>query len=202
MRRLALVALAAAALAAPLAAPGGIAPGVRLGPPMADTKSLAGIETGKPPWPAERVKLQARLKEIGLPALGAEGTTLHIHIHLDVYVDGRHIAVPPAVGIDAQGLFISPVHTHDPSGIIHVESPTVQDFTLGQLMAVWGVRFSDRCIGGLCAGKGKELRLYVNGQRVNADPTRIDLASHDEIVVVFGKPPKRIPASFSFTGGL
>jgi hypothetical protein len=34
----------------------------------------------------------------------------------------------------------SPLHTHDTSGIIHVESPTVRSFTLGEFVDLWGGR--------------------------------------------------------------
>ena len=50
---------------------------------------------------------------------------LHIPVHLDVFVDGRHVQVPMNIGInDAQG-FLTSLHTHDATGIVHIESPTV-----------------------------------------------------------------------------
>jgi hypothetical protein len=48
----------------------------------------------------------------------------------------------------------SPIHTHDTSGIVHIESPTVRPFTLGQFFDVWGVRFTSDCIGGDCNSRG------------------------------------------------
>ena len=66
---------------------------------------------------------------------------------------------------------------------MHVESPTASTFSLGQFFAVWGVRLSKSCIGGECAGSGKQLRAWVNGEPVDADPTRIVLAEKQEIVL-------------------
>jgi hypothetical protein len=70
--------------------------------------------------------LAARLRAIGLPPLRpAEGTAVHIHQHLDLYVDGAKAPVPAGIGIDPAVGF-APLHTHDASGVIHVESPTVR----------------------------------------------------------------------------
>jgi hypothetical protein len=63
----------------------------------------------------------------------------HIHQHLDIYVDGRKVPVPALIGIDPAAGF-APLHVHDTSGVIHVESPTVRSYTLGEFFAVWGVR--------------------------------------------------------------
>ena len=65
--------------------------------------------------------LRSRLRR-SLPALAHEGFVLHIHEHLDVYVAGRRVTVPAGIGIDVAGSFISPMHTHDETGVIHVES--------------------------------------------------------------------------------
>lgn len=177
---------------------------VALGPSFDGIGALPGALHGGPPWnPAP--ELRARLKAIGLPALGQEALNQHIHQHLDLFVDGRHVTVPALVGIDQVAGFLTILHTHDPSGIIHVESPNFAAFSLGQFFAVWGLPLSQRCIGSLCAGAGKELRAWVDGAPVNADPTRIVLAPHQEIVLAYGTPaqmPTKVPASYPFPQGL
>jgi hypothetical protein len=161
--------------------------------------------TGPAPWPAnDGAGLQARLTALGLPALALEGTTLHIHAHLDVFVDGRRIVVPAGIGIDPYLRFYSPLHTHDTSGVVHVESPTVRTFTLGEFLGVWGVRFGGGCLGGYCAGSGAKLRVYADGRPV-ADPEHLPLAAHEEIVVALGTQrqlPHPIPSRYSFPAGL
>lgn len=171
----------------------------------ASTSRLPGLMTSKAPWPANnRALLHARLDAIGLPALKAEGKRLHIHQHLDIAVRGKVYAVPAGIGIDHHERFISPLHTHDFAGIMHVESPTVRTFTLGQWFDVWGLRFSARCLGGYCA-KGKErVWVFVNGKRWLGNPRAVVLESHQEIVVAFGtlaSIPKPIPRSFPFPQG-
>jgi len=163
--------------------------------------ALPGAQTGPPPWTNGGGGLAARLRAIGLPALPEEGTVLHIHQHLDVFVNGRRAQVPAGIGIDPQLQFISPLHTHDTTGTLHVESPQPATFTLGQFFEVWGVPLSARQLGGLRVGGGRVLREWVNGRPVSGDPAATKLASHQEIVVAYGtadQMPKRPPASFDF----
>jgi hypothetical protein len=174
-----------------------------LGPAFGSMDTLPGVLTTLPPWPANGSKLQQRLRAIGLPALNAEGEVVHIHQHLDLFVDGEKVVVPANVGIGPA--FISPLHTHDETGILHVESPTASSYGLGQFFAVWGVRLDRRCIGASCAGAGKQLRAWVDGTPVDADPTRIVLAEHQEIALAYGTPaqmPKPVPSSYDFPAGL
>jgi hypothetical protein len=176
-----------------------------LGPAFPSMDKLPGILKTSPPWSANQSKLQLRLRAIGLDPLTAEGQVVHIHQHLDVFVDGDPVEVPANLGIDAQGAFIAALHTHDTTGIMHVESPTASTFSLGQFFAVWGVRLSKSCIGGDCAGGGKQLRAWVNGEPVDADPTRIVLAEKQEIVLAYGtaaQEPKPVPATYAFPAGL
>jgi len=166
---------------------------------------LAGLQTGPAPWNPGLDTLPARLDAVGVHALGNEGQVLHIHQHLDIYVNGKHITVPQGVGI-YDGQFLTELHTHDPTGIIHVESPVAKNFDLGQFFGVWGVRLSSNCIGGYCrtvpAGKATPWRVYVNGKPYTGDPAALVLHSHQEIVFVIGTPPKKIPSKYKFPAGL
>jgi hypothetical protein len=163
-------------------------------PPVVNVAALPGLEAGPPPWPAELEHLRARFDALGLPA--RQGTALHVHQHVDVFVNGKRVIVPAGIGI-GDG-FISPLHTHDASGVIHVESPTVRSFSLAEFFAVWGVRLTKTCLADEC-GAG-ELHLFVNGKPA-ADPNRIVLTQHLELAVAFGPPPKPIPSSYRFPSG-
>ncbi|HUY69622.1 MAG TPA: hypothetical protein VMU70_01190 [Candidatus Tyrphobacter sp.] len=173
--------------------------------PVVDPSGLPGIRTTSAPWPPEINSLLARLSAINLPALSQEGTALHIHQHLDVSIEGKKIPVPADIGIDTQGGFISPIHTHDGTGIIHVESPTVRNFYLGQFFDIWGVRFTSQCLGSYCAGGENKLEVFVNGLPVASDPRDVLLTPHEEIFVFYGTAaqlPKTIPVSYAFPAGL
>ncbi|HET9558395.1 MAG TPA: hypothetical protein VFS70_14740 [Actinomycetota bacterium] len=173
--------------------------------PATSPGPLAGLQTGPAPWGANTADLAERLGAIGIPALSPlEGTAVHIHQHLDLYVDGRKVLVPAGIGIDP-AVGYAPLHTHDPSGVIHVESPTVRTYTLGEFFAVWGVRITPSCLGGYCAGGGRQLRLFVDGRADRGDPTTLALAPHQELVVAFGTAaqlPSPIPSTYQFPPGL
>jgi hypothetical protein len=174
-------------------------------PPSLPPAHLAGELTGPAPWPRNVAGLGARLKALGLPALAQEGTALHTHQHLDLYVDGRRITVPAGIGIEESQSFISPLHTHDESGVIHVESPDVRTFTLGQFFAVWGLRLTPRCLGGYCATGAKRLWVFADGRRVSADPRLLVLTEHEEILLAYGTQPQLpdpVPARYYFAPGL
>jgi len=101
--------------------------------------------------------------------------TLHIHAHLEVFVDGTRVEVPANIGINQTQGFLTSLHTHDATGIIHIESPTVRTFTLGEVFDVWGVRFTPDCLGGYWSSGNKLLRIFVNGKPVAGDPRLVTL---------------------------
>jgi hypothetical protein len=143
------------------------------------------------------------LKAIGLSLLSAEGTAQHIHAHLDIYVNGKQVVVPADIGIPSTG-GITPVHTHDTSGIIHVESPDARAiYTLGQFFDIWGVKLTSTSIGGYANTSVDKLIVYDNGTVVQ-NPTSLDLAKHHEIVITYGTSAKSpsIPKSYNFPAGL
>ncbi|WNI15904.1 hypothetical protein [Actinacidiphila sp. ITFR-21] len=154
-------------------------------------------------WPAP-ADASAQVKAAGLPMLGQEGQVLHIHSHLDVFVDGKAVTVPAEIGIDLGKQQISPLHTHDTSGVVHIESPVKADFTLGQFMAEWNVPISKDALGPLKTGGGKELGLYVNGKKQTGDPAAVTLGAHDEIAVVYGAAGDKVtvPGSYDWPEGL
>ncbi|TML31303.1 MAG: hypothetical protein E6G24_12110 [Actinobacteria bacterium] len=167
-------------------------------PPPVDWSQLVGLQTGPAPWNAGVDHLPDRLGPLGLPQLSAEGTVIHIHAHLDIYVNGKHETVPGQIGI-YDGQFLTDLHTHDATGVMHVESSTKRTFSLGEFFGVWGVRLTNRCVGGYCKPQ-TPWRTYVNGAPYAGDPSKLVLIKHQEVAIVVGKPPKKIPSSYAFGG--
>jgi hypothetical protein len=166
-----------------------------------------------PPWDAGTNPLAAMKRARVAP--GVFATAEHIHAHLDVFVNGQPVTVPPGIGvvapIDTGGQNIqsawdamAPVHTHGPDGVLHVHTGIPEIFTLGQFFDVWRVRLTDRCLGSYCAGPAGTLRVYVNGELVPSDPRDVVIRPRDEIAVAFGPPgvPASIPASYDFPADL
>lgn len=188
----AMAAVVAAVLAVAVLRPGGS----RERPRQAGR--LPGVLATEAPWPANASDLPARLAILGLPP---EGTAMHLHSHLDLYVNGVHEPVPGGAGIGESE--VAPIHTHDGSGIIHVESAEARSFTLGELFDVWGVRLTSECVGGYCQSSASKLWVFVDGKPEFANPRSIELRDHREIVLAYGTEgslPNPIPGTFDFGG--
>jgi hypothetical protein len=158
---------------------------------------LPGLHKGAAPWSNDSGTLYQRLLPLRLSALGQEGAAVHIHAHLDVYVAGRHVQVPALVGIDVVNQFITELHTHDTSGVMHVESPSVRTFTLGQFFGEWGVELTPRAVGKYRGA----VHWWVDGKQRAGDPAALVLRAHQEIAVAVGRLPSRVPKSYAFPFG-
>lgn len=170
--------------------------------------------SGAPPWPAPPDPL-ARTRAAGLRPERREQLAYHVHAHLDVFVNGRPVTVPAGIGINVRdpGVHrgpsptggtsyggirlcarpcISPLHTHDTTGVLHTESATPTPNRLGQFFVEWGVRLDRSCVGGYCRPRAA-IAFFVDGHRYTGDPRSIGLANHREIAIVVGSPPAKIP---------
>ena len=139
-----------------------------------------------------------------------EQTAYHIHAHLAIYINGTQKTVPYGIGIqqpwsteaDGSSEFVDSgasfyyLHTHDDTGVIHIESPTNTQYTLGQFFAEWNQKLSSTQIG---SNKGT-VTVYVNGSKYTGDPSSIKLTSHEIIQLDLGKVVGYQP--YSFASGL
>jgi hypothetical protein len=196
--------LALAILVSPasvLARPKVASPGVGI-----NYSKLPGLQTGPAPWSAGSGSLlRSRLDRLDLPVLTQEQLAYHIHVHLDIFVKGVHIPVPALVGIDVVDEFLTVLHTHDPSGVVHIESASSAPYSLGKFFGVWGVRLNSSCIGRYCAGSKSQLRAYLGGKPFKGNPASIVLREHEEIVIAYGSKAQLtspVPARFAFEPGL
>ena len=124
---------------------------------------------------------------------------------LDVFANGSAVQVPAEIGIDPAHQQISPLHTHDTTGVIHIESPDkTATFTLGQFFTEWQVSLSGDHIGGLTVDATHHLKVYVNGKPYTDNPANLAFAAHDEIAIVYGTDaqPVTVPSSYAWTNGL
>lgn len=75
---------------------------------------------------------------------------MHDHVPIAVVKGGQQMEVPENIGIapelwhdhslDSFGpATLSPMHTHDRSGTIHIESTAARQFTLGEFLRIWGI---------------------------------------------------------------
>ncbi len=102
-----------------------------------------------PPWPAPRDGI-SHFDAAGVPASRLDDTTDQRVFTLTLAIDGEAVPLVPGIGLDLPRALQAPVHTHDESGVVWLEGRGVQQVTLGQFFTIWGVRFTDDCLGSAC----------------------------------------------------
>src|SRR5215469_6641807 len=130
-----------------------------------------------------------------------EQAVFHIHAHLDIIINGAYFLVPSQVGIPSNCFYW--LHTHDESGIVHIEAPTHRDFTLGQFFDIWNKKLSNDQLFNYVASANNPLNVYVNGTKVpdGTNYRNIKLNAHDEIAIVYGTQQSTIPTTYAFPEG-
>jgi len=158
-------------------------------------------------WKLNPQRGAERIKAAGLEVLNTEGAAEHFHAHLDVFVDGKAVAVPADIGFsfdaDNKPDGISALHTHDESGIVHIEAPVAGDnYTLGQLLTEWGVLDgTDKTPGSEHSGTDG-WTVTVNGKKQAGRINDVVLKAHNEVVLSYGTSPAPVPSTFQFPEGL
>ena len=148
----------------------------------------------------------------GQPVDGIEGSSremlkVHVHAHLSLFNRGQQIAIPYGVGIvkpfQANNGFVGMgrgiywLHTHDATGIIHVESPDDRVYTLGQFFDIWGQPLTTNGVAGLNGA----VHAFVDGKPYSGNPRGIVLGAHTQITLEVGAPAVPPPA-YLFPAGL
>jgi hypothetical protein len=173
---------------------------------------------GAVPWPSPADPM-ALTRKAGLTPETHEFVFLHVHAHLDVFVNGGPVIVPAGIGVNIDdpavkrfkendgstgygGIdppcakpCISPLHTHFTDGVLHTEAKQNRPNTLGEFFTEWNVRLDSTCVGGYCR-PAAPITIYVDGEAVRGDPRAIKLEDKREIAVVIGTAPANIPSSF------
>jgi hypothetical protein len=133
----------------------------------------------------------------GIECGATEQLAYHIHVHLQVYVNGQPRALPGGIGIPgsvveqssegpvaAGGQCIYWLHTHAPDGVIHIESPTAEIYTLGEFFDEWHQPLSATQVA---SATGK-VTAVVNGKPFAGNPRDIRLVPHAVIQLSVGSP--------------
>ncbi len=147
--------------------------------------------------------LRARGRTGHFPAaLRVEGNVVHVHPWLRIYVNtgtsNVSVSVPQYVGFVSQTC-LEPMHTHDASGIIHIEATSLSNqYTLGAFFTIWRLTFPNGAsvngvdrpiifnstdILGFKIGQGHTLSLLIDrGQSTYQNSTEdgsLDLTHYD-----------------------
>ncbi|MEA2684427.1 MAG: hypothetical protein QOK05_2755 [Chloroflexota bacterium] len=135
----------------------------------------------------------------GITCDHGEQLAFHTHAHLYILRDGFSQPVAANVGIPGGSLLpkcIYWLHTHDRTGVIHMEAPVQRAFTLGDFFDIWGQPLSLTEVALNQVPAGTQLAVTVDGQPFTGDPRSIPLRAHTQVVIQLGKQVK--PPSFDF----
>lgn len=92
---------------------------------------------------------------------------IHWHPELSIYVKGTKQEISANIGI---GISHQPIHTHDTTGVLHLEIQGLvrkEDIKLARFFKVWGKQFNSNCIFDSCNGSDGKVKLLVNGKENN-----------------------------------
>ncbi len=178
------------------------------GTPGAATPSTTGPGAAAPAGP-EGIPLEAGpvLAPASTAAIGqtvdgvqcdtSEQVAYHIHTHLSIFVDGTLRPVPAGIGIVSPIAQPTPngpfdgasrcyywLHVHAQDGVIHIESPTQQLYTLGQFFDEWQQPLSSDQVGPATG----PLTAFVSGRPYQGDPRSIPLGSREDVQLDVGTP--------------
>jgi len=143
----------------------------------------------------------------GIEGSSREMLQVHVHAHLALFYKGQQIAIPYAIGIVrpfqvnngfvgvASGIYW--LHTHDATGIVHVEWPDSRSYTLGQFFDIWGQPLTATNVAGLTG----TIRAFVDGKAYTGSPRGIPLGAHTQITLQVGAPFVTPPV-YTFPNGL
>jgi hypothetical protein len=135
-----------------------------------------------------------------------EQSVEHIHAHLTIWINGAQSALPQYVGIpqssDGSGSADCYywLHTHDSTGIIHIESPSTEPFTLGQFFDEWNTEFNS-------LGFPSQLLLnsgwtvWTNGKPYKGTLDSVTLASHELITIAYNSPKAKADTVYAWPAG-
>jgi hypothetical protein len=115
-----------------------------------------------------------------------EGTKLHFHVHISIYVNGSPVSIPQSIGIVPNTCYYW-THTHDNSGIVHIEAPAQQSFTLGNFFHVWEQQFTQLQYP-VQLDTTDNWQVFVNGKPYHGNFHNMTLTSHLLITLAYNSP--------------
>lgn len=109
---------------------------------------------------------------------------LHWHPELSIEINGKKQEIPANIGI---GAIHSPIHTHDTSGILHLEMQglvTKDSIKLIRFFKTWDKQFNSNCILDSCNGTGGTVIMFVNGTE-NTEFENYQMQDKDKIEIKY-----------------
>ncbi len=136
-----------------------------------------------------------------------EQSIYHIHVFLRIYINGANVPLVTNTGIAPIGVTSNAnvtclywLHTHDATGVIHIESPTARIYTLNQFFDIWERFSSSLSAFPTELSSSTDWTIYVNGKQVNTDFSHLQLTAHDIITLAYNSPGIKPDTTYAWQG--
>jgi hypothetical protein len=117
----------------------------------------------------------------------ASNPAYHVHAHLTLYINGAQVQIPQGIGLPTDQSCIYWLHTHDTSGVIHIEAPRQQNYLLGTFIDLWAHQFPQLQYP-VQLSQTEGWTAWVNGKPYNGDFRNISLTAHTLITLAYNSP--------------
>lgn len=135
--------------------------------------------TTAPPWDAPRDAI-SDIEAAGLAQLPLDENRDPHTFMLTITRNAQPVTIAANIGIDRVRAVQAEVHTHDTTGQVWLEGPDNDQVTLHQFFTVWGVRFTDSCLGDVCG----RVTVTVDGTPASGPVTAVRLVSAKQTLAV------------------
>lgn len=132
----------------------------------------------------------------GLTCAPGMSVNYHVHAHLAIINNGKWLALPKNIGILSSCDY--EMHTHDQTGIIHIEAPSVKNFTLGDFFDIWGEPLTSANVAGITGDVVAYISDNGEARRYMGDLRAITLTSHRDVTLQIGTPAVSTLSTYSW----
>jgi hypothetical protein len=127
-----------------------------------------------------------------------EQLAFHIHAHVSIYINGQAVPLPAQIGIAGDQSCLYWLHTHDTTGVIHMEAPVNRSFVLSNFLDEWSTVFPTLGYPSQLAQGGWQ--AYVNGKLYTGDFHKIPLVAHTLITLAYNSPHAVPDTTYNWNG--
>jgi hypothetical protein len=125
----------------------------------------------------------------------------HIHVHLTIWLNGSQVTIPQNVGIASDTSCFYWLHTHDTTGVVHIEAPATASLNLQQFLDIWGKEFSTLGYQDQL-GSSTGWTVWVGGKQISGGFSKVVFQPHMAITIAYNSPNVKPDTIYNFAAGL
>ncbi|MGN6669382.1 MAG: hypothetical protein ACTHKH_20800 [Trinickia sp.] len=161
-------------------------------------KLTAGGTVGTTPyWPDGNTSAGGNGANVDALTCSANMTqSYQVNAHLAIIYNGQWLQTPKNIGVTSGCTY--EMSTSDQTGIIHIGSPAVKNYTLGAFFDIWGEPLTATNVAGLSGNVVAYINDNGESRRYMGDLRAIQLISHRDITLQIGTPAVTSLATYTW----